>query len=80
MNKFEDLIKSISCNPSVIVRLGAGRFSEYESHKAITSSRIIYVEPDQYLAETATNAAGTSVGVVVGVGLNVSLVRLGELQ
>ena len=61
MNRFEELIKSVSATPSVIVHLGAGTCCEYESYKAINSDRVIYVEPDQYLVETTTETfANTS--------------------
>jgi FkbM family methyltransferase len=56
MNKFEHLTKSISCIPSIIVRLGAGTRSEYEPYKANNSSQVIYVEPDRHLVKAATDA------------------------
>ena len=53
MKRFEDLIISVSAKPSVIVHLGAGTCADYDTYKALNSGRIIFVEPDQYLAETA---------------------------
>ena len=55
MIRFEELIKSVLAMPSVIIHLGAGTCSEYESYNALNSKQLIFVEPDQYLAESAAD-------------------------
>jgi len=53
MNRFEELIKSVSAMPSIIVHLGAGACKEHEYYRTICSGLIIYVEADQTLADSA---------------------------
>ena len=60
MNRFEELITSVSALPSVIVHLGAGTCSEYELYNALNSDQLIFVEPDQHLAESATDTFNNS--------------------
>lgn len=55
MNRFKELIASVPAKPSVVVHLGAGWCKEYEFYKSLSSNRIIFVEPDQQLAEKAGN-------------------------
>ncbi len=56
MNRFEELLKSLSAQPSVIVHLGAGDCTEHEFYNSIHPDHIFYVEPDQLLAEAAADA------------------------
>lgn len=53
MNRFEELISSVSTNLSVVVHLGAGSCQEYEVYKALHADRVIFVEPNPILAEKA---------------------------
>lgn len=54
MNKFTELIKSVSAEPVNIVHLGAGMCAEHKSYRSISSGRIIYVEADPNRAEAAS--------------------------
>lgn len=65
MNRFEELIASVAAKPSVVVHLGAGACKEYEAYRSLNSSRIIFVEPDQQLAEQASNKFNKSTDVTV---------------
>jgi len=55
MNRFEYLIQSVACAPSLVIHLGAGACSEYESYKAMKPDQVIFVEADQYFAENAAD-------------------------
>lgn len=54
MTHFANIIKSLGASPSTIVHLGSGACAEHALYESLQPSQIIYVEPDQYLAKSAS--------------------------
>ena len=65
MNRFEELIKSVSAAPSVIVHLGAGACQQHAYYRTISSGLIIYVEADRTLADAAVEVFSNTVDIKV---------------
>ena len=65
MNKFRELILSVSAKPSVIVHLGAGTCGEVDLYRSLGADRIIFTEPDPELARKAINKFKDSQDVAI---------------
>jgi FkbM family methyltransferase len=65
MNKFRELILSVSAKPSVIVHLGAGKCGEVALYRSLGADRIIFTEPDPELARKAINKFKDSQDVAI---------------
>jgi len=55
VNRITDIIKSLSAEPSVIVHIGAGSCGENDLYQSLGTSKVVYVEPDPYFAETTSS-------------------------
>jgi hypothetical protein len=53
MNRFRELLSSISVRPSTVVHLGAGDCAEYEFFKSISANHVLFTESDPLLATRA---------------------------
>jgi FkbM family methyltransferase len=56
MNRFVELIKSAHIRPAVIIHVGAGYCGEHDFYTSLDPDKIVYVEPDEYLASVAESA------------------------
>jgi hypothetical protein len=65
MNKFRELILSVSAEPSIVIHLGAGTCSELDFYQSLAVNRIIFTEPDPELAGIAGNKFIDMTGVSV---------------
>lgn len=65
MNKFRELLLSVSAEPSTVIHLGAGSCSEIDFYQSLAIDRIIFTEPDPELADIAANKLKDRTGVSI---------------
>lgn len=65
MNRFKDIICSLPSTPDTIVHIGAGSCKEYSLYSSLQAERVIFVEPDGYLASKARKQYGAVSNVTI---------------